>query len=135
MKKHSFSLILLLSCILANSSLAADDPVTSFKRGVAKIEERKADIFGTGHTDIRFDVKKTDSLVTPILGIVIVESGLNPAMVANIHEFRLSYNNGKWTLDEYLWSLSTATSGDGQQHSMPLAGVVATKVQACFNAE
>jgi hypothetical protein len=88
----------------------ADDLVASFQRGVMNLEQRKLKIFTdcTGSSscvEIRYDIKKTDSLAMPIVGIVNVRAD-TPAFTvrrAIRHEFLFSYHNGRWTLAKHVY--------------------------------
>jgi|ERR1035437_2354777 hypothetical protein len=128
-KYLSISLLLIIS-MCAYHAFAGDDAIGSFKTGVARLEERKARIFVGGNPQLRFDIKKTDSLLAPIIGLVTVEAG-DPTIDAIIYELRFTYDNGKWKLDRYLWRLGR----NSPPREMPLGGMVGSQAQACFDGK
>src|SRR5947208_5577542 len=89
-------LIILIGFLLNSLCFASDDPVSSFKAGEAKLEERKADIFGRPDVAITYNVIKTDSLLNPMVGIVRVK--YSPGNVSIIEEFQFSYGDRKWAV-------------------------------------
>jgi hypothetical protein len=113
-----------------------DDPVASFQRGVATVEQRKDKIFpGGNEVEITYDVTKTNSLVTPIIGTLrakIKRYGYSESY-DDIYEFQFSYQNGRWTLEKssnYLRSDMSDSSGVLATQKVPEYRL--TDIQACF---
>ena len=82
-------------------------------------------------------IKKTDSLIMPIVGIIEVKSFEFPTTAnAVIHEFLLSYHNARWAVEKYTTRVWSTETGDGDQHFGWKYKTDAEKsVEECFNAE
>lgn len=64
------------------------------KMGYKNPEQVKVIVFGT-----KYDVKKTDSLVTPIVGFLSFKSADSPEdKTFNQREFTFSFEDGKWSV-------------------------------------
>ncbi len=130
-KRCVVSLIILVGLTFNNVCFAADDPVSSFKAGVARLEDRKANIFGTQDVVITCDIKRTDSLLNPMLGILRVKHGTGS--IGIIEEFYLSYSDGKWAVTKFLIKMGDAENGDSPGSPVSLPDEKARNVQSCFN--
>jgi len=127
----------------AQSKMGIGDPVASFQRGILRLDQRKDEIFrknctGYGCVEIKYyDIKKTDSLIMPIVGIIEVKSFEFPTTAnAVIHEFLLSYHNARWAVEKYTTRVWSTETGDGDQHFGWKYKTDAEKsVEECFNAE
>lgn len=143
---------------------AAADPLESFKALVAKCEA--AVVNGTTVTklpaayaattvtvgDKRFDVKKTDSLVTPFTAYIDLrflavmhqsapteeQARTSPVVVGTDHHWRLNYafQDGKWKLQEevHAFGVPTQNIAMGAPSKMnigDLAGIIAA-ASACY---
>jgi hypothetical protein len=126
------------------SHSAGDDLVASFQRGIANLEQRKSKLFTkcTGSADcvvIKYDIKKTDSLVMPIVGIVNVKETpftLSTKASATKHDFQFAYQDGKWTLEKYEYYFWNENDGDSEErYHYKYTTDLEKSVQECFNAE
>jgi hypothetical protein len=82
------------------------DATASFQRGVARLQEHRDRIFfnTSGTIDITYDVKKTDSLIEPVVGILkIVEKRGD---VSAISDLRLVFRDGSWVISSYTFTLA-----------------------------
>lgn len=98
MKKLPYYLLIFLLTWTTNFCFAEGDAVSSFEKGVEKVLKEKKD-----SESITYDVRKTDSLVTPLIGILKVKTG--ESQVAPKIEYHFNYRGGKWVLaDRFLIS-------------------------------
>lgn len=110
----------------------AGDPVATFERGIARIKRGGVGPMGKD-SEVKYDVKKTDSLVTPLVGIIrIISSATGRA--AAISEYHFSYQRGRWTLDTYLFAFWDS-SAPLDLHAFPVGKTEKETIEACFNAE
>jgi hypothetical protein len=121
------------------SNAQTDDPVASFQRGVSTVEERKNNIFGQGdgETEVRYDIKRTDSLVSPIVGVITV--GIPIVLDAggpsyNVYEFQFSYRDGKWTLADHSNYLRDSSGVITRRYARDTS-FMPDHVQECFNTQ
>ena len=125
--------IVILSIVIANYCCAGEDAISAFKRGVAKLEERKADIFDKADATIKYDIKKTDSVLNPMLGLIRVEVHYSGPTVAVVNEFQLLYTDGKWLVKTCVVKVWGADDGDTPGSAIPLTDPKVQKVQNCFD--
>ena len=138
MKPPKILLLLSIALYIVNSSdagwFAHDDPTTSFKAGIAKLEQRKVDIFGAKVGTITYVVKKTDSALNSLIGFIRVQDFVekNPYGVAFIDEFYFSYDDGKWTVNRCIVKVTDSDNGYSPRSSLSLTDPKVQKVQDCF---
>lgn len=129
MNRHShFLLTLLIGWSLGNNGFAADDPVASFEKLVAKLEQHK--FTDRRCSEFKYDVKKTDSLVTPIVGVLTFKVGEKPDLAAEIHRYQFSFHNGRWTFDSGVVSVWAPSIGEGERS--PILAAENKSIQACL---
>ena len=114
------------------------DPISSFKSGIAKLEDRKADIFGSKVGKITYDVKNTDSALNPMVGFIRVEEGRETDeslgfAVAEVEEFQLLYSDGKWVVNRAIFKLWDSDKGDSPGSPLSLTNSKVQQVQHCFD--
>jgi len=71
---------------LAHPLTRETNAVGEFKHGVERLEEQSGKIFH-GKVEITFDIKKTDSVLEPMVGILKIVKN-TPSEVASIHDLR-----------------------------------------------
>jgi len=80
------------------------DPVASFERGVGRLQERRNRIFDTSEKiDITYDVKRTDSLIEPVVGIVSIVK--KSPLVWSYYDLRLAFREGSWVMTSFTFRL------------------------------
>ncbi len=108
---HRQALALCLILAGCNSVAPARDPVKSFEdlvqRGLECLQE-KSDI---SSPQVSFDVTKTDSLITPLQGVIYVTYSKVPSPNMWIYEVDFGYTDDKWAFVSFV-----DTSGGGAPH-------------------
>jgi hypothetical protein len=83
------------------------DPVASFERGIARLQDNRNRIFQrSGKIDITYDVKKTDSLIEPVVGIVSIVVKSPPEGPWGYSDLLLAFRGGSWVITSFTWRLS-----------------------------
>jgi len=99
-----------------------EDPVRRFEKGIAKLEQVKTKILQhleNYPVQIKYDVKKNDSLVNPIIGTVEITQ-IGPLGPLQKHKFIFGFNNGSWKAMQCLWSWQ---GGEEKELPGPFSGV------------
>ena len=134
--KLSLTLSLSLLFALFAPSLAqgssSEEAAKLFQAGVAKLEAQKRDIFTPSDTDeieIKYDVKKTDSLISPIVGLLTVTKR-SQSGVTFIDNITFSFADGGWEATKYVFTIDSLVGRKSQER--PLSEVPVPRIQECF---
>jgi hypothetical protein len=111
------------------------DPAASFQRGIARLQQHRNQIFNE-RTEITYDVRKTDSLIEPVVGMVKIVEKVTPEPVVyhSVWDVRLALHDGAWVISSFT---STVFRPDGTvvvEMSGPVKpdSPIGKAVQACF---
>jgi hypothetical protein len=132
--KFAITAFTLLLTAHYNLSIAADpqEAAKLFQAGVVRLEEKKNAIFGGGGTtsvDIEYDVKKTDSVIQPIIGVLVITENTGSAFHL-IHHITFSFSNDAWTATKYTRTITTSAGSDDYDEKLSSRPV--PQVQECF---
>ncbi len=89
------------------AKVSSADPIASFERGIARLQDHGNRIFHTSEKiDITRDIQKTDSLIQPIVGVVeIVVAGDPHPDIPEIYDLRLAFRDGSWVIASFTFRL------------------------------
>jgi len=105
------------------------DATASFERGIARLQEHGKRIFHTREIiELTHDIKRTDSLIQPIVGLVeIVVAGDPHPDIPEANDVSLAFRDGSWVITSFTWRLPDISP----MHVLP-DSYTWKAVQACF---
>jgi|SRR5712692_4958430 len=100
-----------LLCLFSDDIAMAASPeemTHQFERGIECLRQRKAEIFAAQNVTITYDVKRTDSLIQPVVGVVQVVCALSGSgregYVANTSDIRFGFQDGAWIISAFTFT-------------------------------